>query len=225
MEGLNMSIWTLALLIAIALAFDFMNGFHDGANSISTIVATGALTPKQAVLFAAFFNFAALWVFQLKVAATIGKGTVDPSFVDYYVIFGALDRGARLEHHHLVLRHPVVVFARAGRWPGRGDGGQGRFGGADRLGGFRQDPRLHHHFAAGRGDHRRSADGAGGLDLPRHLAVSGREVLQERAVVRRCRLQPGPRRQRRAEDDRHHLAADDHRRAWRPRTWRRCRPG
>jgi PiT family inorganic phosphate transporter len=90
MEGLNMSIWTLGLLIAVALAFDFMNGFHDGANSISTIVATGALTPKQAVLFAAFFNFAALWVFQLKVAATIGKGTVDPSFVDYYVIFGAL---------------------------------------------------------------------------------------------------------------------------------------
>jgi len=85
-----MSIWTLGLLIAIALAFDFMNGFHDGANSISTIVATGALTPKQAVLFAAFFNFAALWVFQLKVAATIGKGTVDPQFVDYYVIFGAL---------------------------------------------------------------------------------------------------------------------------------------
>ena len=90
MEALNMSIWTLGLLIAVALAFDFMNGFHDGANSIATIVATGALTPKQAVIFAAFFNFAALFVFQLKVAATIGKGTVDPSFVDYYVIFGAL---------------------------------------------------------------------------------------------------------------------------------------
>ncbi|MEF8756241.1 MAG: inorganic phosphate transporter [Accumulibacter sp.] len=90
MEGLTMSIWTLGVLIAVALAFDFMNGFHDGANSISTIVATGALTPKQAVLFAAFFNFAALWIFQLKVAATIGKGTVDPQFVDYYVIFGAL---------------------------------------------------------------------------------------------------------------------------------------
>lgn len=90
MEGLTISVWVLALLILIALAFDFMNGFHDGANSISTIVATGALTPKQAVLFAAFFNFAALWVFQLKVAATIGKGTVDPAFVDHYVIFGAL---------------------------------------------------------------------------------------------------------------------------------------
>ena len=87
---LTISLWSLALLIAVALAFDFMNGFHDGANSISTIVATGVLTPEQAVLFAAFFNFAALWVFHLKVAATIGKGTVDPSFVDHYVIFGAL---------------------------------------------------------------------------------------------------------------------------------------
>ena len=90
MEGLTISVWILGILIFVALAFDFMNGFHDGANSIATIVATGVMTPKQAVLFAAFFNFAALWVFQLKVAATIGKGTVDPSFVDYYVIFGAL---------------------------------------------------------------------------------------------------------------------------------------
>jgi inorganic phosphate transporter, PiT family len=90
LEHLNISLWSLALLIAVALAFDFMNGFHDGANSISTIVATGALTPKQAVLFAAFFNFAALWIFELKVAATIGKGTVDPALVDHFVIFGAL---------------------------------------------------------------------------------------------------------------------------------------
>ena len=90
MEALTINIWILALLILVGLAFDFMNGFHDGANSISTIVATGALTPKQAVLFAAMFNFLALWVFQLHVAATIGKGTVDPHFVDYYVIFGAL---------------------------------------------------------------------------------------------------------------------------------------
>ena len=90
MDHLTISIWSLALLVFVALAFDFMNGFHDGANSISTIVATGALTPKQAVVFAATFNFIALWIFQLKVAATIGKGTVDPAFVDHYVIFGAL---------------------------------------------------------------------------------------------------------------------------------------
>jgi len=90
MESLTISLWALGLLVAVALAFDFMNGFHDGANSISTIVATGALTPRQAVLFAATFNFVALWIFKLKVAATIGTGTVDPSFVDHYVIFGAL---------------------------------------------------------------------------------------------------------------------------------------
>ena len=90
MQYATISLWSLALLVAVALAFDFMNGFHDGANSISTIVATGALTPKQAVVFAAFFNFAALWVFQLSVAATIGKGTVVPAMVDHYVIFGAL---------------------------------------------------------------------------------------------------------------------------------------
>ncbi|HNQ04551.1 MAG TPA: inorganic phosphate transporter [Thiobacillaceae bacterium] len=90
MEGLSISLWILVVLVVVALAFDFMNGFHDGANSISTIVATGVLTPKQAVMFAAFFNFAALWVFHLKVAATIGKGTVDPELVDHYVIFGAL---------------------------------------------------------------------------------------------------------------------------------------
>ena len=87
---LSMSLLQLALIIGVALAFDFMNGFHDGANSISTIVATGALTPRQAVVFAAVFNFVALWVFQLHVAATIGKGTVDPHFVDHSVIFGAL---------------------------------------------------------------------------------------------------------------------------------------
>jgi PiT family inorganic phosphate transporter len=90
MEAVTINFWILALLILVGLAFDFMNGFHDGANSISTIVATGALTPRQAVLFAASFNFIALWVFQLHVAATIGKGTVDPHYVDYYVIFGAL---------------------------------------------------------------------------------------------------------------------------------------
>ena len=90
METLTINIYSLGFLIIVALAFDFMNGFHDGANAISTIVATGALTPKQAVIFAAFFNFAALWVFQLHVAATIGKGTVAPQFVDHYVIFGAL---------------------------------------------------------------------------------------------------------------------------------------
>lgn len=81
---------TLVFLVALALIFDFMNGFHDAANSIATIVSTGVLKPGQAVVWAAFFNFVAIGVFHLKVAATVGKGIVAPEFVDHYVIFGAL---------------------------------------------------------------------------------------------------------------------------------------
>jgi len=85
-----MSFQVFVLLIALALAFDFMNGFHDAANSIATVVSTGVLKPHYAVAFAAFFNFLALFIFHLKVAATVGKGIVDPSVVDHYIIFGAL---------------------------------------------------------------------------------------------------------------------------------------
>ncbi len=81
---------TLAVLVAVALAFDFMNGFHDAANSIATVVSTGVLRPYQAVAWAAFFNFVAIFIFHLKVAATVGKGIVDPVAVDEFVIFGAL---------------------------------------------------------------------------------------------------------------------------------------
>lgn len=80
----------LAFLVALALAFDFMNGLHDAANSIATVVSTGVLRPHHAVAFAAFFNFVAIFIFHLKVAATVGKGIVDPAIVDHYVIFGAL---------------------------------------------------------------------------------------------------------------------------------------
>ncbi len=90
MQTLNISIYVLAFLILLALAFDFMNGFHDAANAIATVVSTGVLKPSSAVALAAFFNFVAIAVFQLKVAATVGKGTIDPTVVDHYVIFGAL---------------------------------------------------------------------------------------------------------------------------------------
>jgi PiT family inorganic phosphate transporter len=80
----------LVLLVLLALAFDFMNGFHDAANSIATVVSTGVLKPWQAVIWAAFFNVLAWGVFHLSVAATVGKGIVDPSSVDSRVIFGAL---------------------------------------------------------------------------------------------------------------------------------------
>ncbi len=81
---------TLALLVVLALAFDFMNGFHDAANSIATIVSTRVLKPYQAVIWAAAFNFIAMWLFEPKVAATVGKGIVGAGFVDDAVIFGAL---------------------------------------------------------------------------------------------------------------------------------------
>jgi PiT family inorganic phosphate transporter len=90
MTGLEIGLGTLVFLVALALAFDFMNGLHDAANSIATVVSTGVLKPHQAVLFAAFFNFVALFVFHLKVAATVGKGIVDPAVIDQYVVFGAL---------------------------------------------------------------------------------------------------------------------------------------
>ncbi|HSC15446.1 MAG TPA: inorganic phosphate transporter [Gammaproteobacteria bacterium] len=80
----------LVLLVLLALAFDFMNGFHDAANSIATVVSTNVLKPWQAVLWAAFFNVLAWAVFHLAVAATVGKGIVEPNFVDSRVIFGAL---------------------------------------------------------------------------------------------------------------------------------------
>jgi PiT family inorganic phosphate transporter len=90
MSTLTISVAMLAFLVALALAFDFMNGFHDAANSIATVVSTGVLKPYPAVVFAAFFNVVAFAIFELKVAATVGKGIVDPSVVDHYVIFGAL---------------------------------------------------------------------------------------------------------------------------------------
>ena len=90
MDTVQVSFWVIAMLVALAIAFDFMNGFHDAANSIATVVSTGVLKPHQAVAFAAFFNFVAIFVFQLKVAATVGKGIVMPGVVDHYVVFGAL---------------------------------------------------------------------------------------------------------------------------------------
>ena len=81
---------SLVLLVLLALAFDFLNGFHDAANSIATVVSTGVLKPWQAVLWAAFFNVLAWAFFHLSVAATVGKGIIDPDFVDSQVIFGAL---------------------------------------------------------------------------------------------------------------------------------------
>jgi PiT family inorganic phosphate transporter len=87
---ISLSFTTLVLLVGLALAFDFLNGFHDAANSIATVVSTGVLRPYQAVAWAAFFNFVAFAIFKTNVAATIGKGILAPEFVDAQVISGAL---------------------------------------------------------------------------------------------------------------------------------------
>src|SRR5574343_470072 len=90
MASAEIAFWVVALLVVLALLFDFMNGFHDAANSIATVVSTGVLKPQQAVLFAAFFNVIAISIFHLSVAKTIGKGIVEPGVVDHHVVFGAL---------------------------------------------------------------------------------------------------------------------------------------
>ena len=90
MQATQAALWVVVMLVMLAIAFDFMNGFHDAANSIATVVSTGVLKPGQAVLFAAFFNFVAIFIFHLSVAATVGKGIVQPGIVDTHVVFGAL---------------------------------------------------------------------------------------------------------------------------------------
>ncbi|MGV8804928.1 MAG: anion permease [Polaromonas sp.] len=90
MQTAQTALWVVALLVFMAIAFDFMNGFHDAANSIATVVSTGVLKPGHAVVFAAGFNLLALFIFHLSVAATVGKGIVQPGVVDTHVVFGAL---------------------------------------------------------------------------------------------------------------------------------------
>jgi len=80
----------IILLIVLALLFDFLNGFHDSANSIATVVSTRVLSPRYAVIWAAFFNFLAFFFFGLHVANTIGKGIIDISIMDKAIIFGTL---------------------------------------------------------------------------------------------------------------------------------------
>ena len=90
MQAVNLALPLLIGLIVVALAFDFLNGLHDAANSIATVVATRVLKPGQAVALAAFFNFIAFLFFGVHVAATVGTGIVAANVVDPQVVFGAL---------------------------------------------------------------------------------------------------------------------------------------
>src|SRR5262249_32634565 len=84
------SLLLVVFIILVALVFDYINGFHDAANSIATVVSTRVLTPMQAVAWAAFFNFVAAFGFGVQVARTVGKGVVDSAVVDQWVILGGL---------------------------------------------------------------------------------------------------------------------------------------
>ena len=186
-----------------------MNGLHDAANSIATVVSTGVLRPHHAVAFAAFFNFVAIFVFHLKVAATVGKGIVDPAVIDHYVVFGALVGAISWNAHHLVLRAAVVVVARAHRRAHRRGGGEGRASRSLVASGIGKtvlfifvSPLMG--FVLG------------GLLLVlvswifrRREPVAHRPMVPAPAARLGGGLQPRPRRQRRAEDDRHHLGAAD----------------
>ena len=112
----------IAFIIFIALAFDFTNGFHDSANSISTVISTKVLSPQKAVVFAAFFNFIAAFFFGVAVASTISKiinlNYVDPMIVPVYHPCRSF-RGDRLEPDHLVFRSPHFFFPCPDRCPCR----------------------------------------------------------------------------------------------------------
>src|ERR1043166_7208143 len=90
MDAVTLALPVLIALIAVALAFDFLNGLHDAANSIATVVSTRVLRPQHAVAWAAFFNFIAFLFFGVHVAQTIGTGIVAADIVDARVVFGAL---------------------------------------------------------------------------------------------------------------------------------------
>ena len=126
MDAVVVSFPLLVGLIVIALLFDFLNGLHDAANSIATIVSTRVLSPRYAVLWAAFFNFIAFLFFGLHVAETIGKGIVEASVIDARVVFGALMGAIVWNVVTWIGGIPSSSLARARRRPARRRHRQGR---------------------------------------------------------------------------------------------------
>ena len=197
------------LLVALALAFDFMNGFHDAANSIATVVSTGVLRPHYAVAWAAFFNFVAIFIFHLKVAATVGKGIVDPLAIDHYVIFGALI-GAII--WNLITWYYGIPSSSSHALIGGMIGATMAKAGVDPL------VMTGHPEARSPSSSSRPLLGMllgalimvrGVLDLPAFGAAQGGPLVPPAAARVFGRLQHRPRQQRRAEDHGHHLAAAD----------------
>jgi hypothetical protein len=208
MTTMQTALWVVVLLVALALMFDFMNGFHDAANSIATVVSTGVLKPGQAVLFAAFFNFIAIFIFKLSVAATVGKGIVMPGVVDVHVVFGALVGAITWNAITWYYGIPSSSSHALDRWHrGRGDCQiWRRFTGVRRCA---QDRGIHFRVTPARLFAGFADDGGCCLDFPQDTPVQGGQVVPAAtAGLSRC-LQPRSRRQRRAENHRHHLDAAD----------------
>ena len=171
MTPTEISFGVVALLVVLAVAFDFMNGFHDAANSIATVVSTGVLKPQQAIVFAAFFNVVAIFIFHLSVAATVGKGIAEPGVVDHHVVFGALIGaiawnlvtwwfGIPSSSSHALIGGIVgAVIAKAGA-------------GSLIAGRHLEDGALHLRLAGARLPARRAADGAGRQRLPARVAAA-----------------------------------------------------
>ena len=134
----------------VALAFDFINGFHDAANSIATVVSTRVLSPMQAVVWAAFFNFVAAFGFGVSVAKTIGKGIVDPAVVDHWVILGGLVGAIVWNLITWYYGIPLELLARADRRLRRRGRRQGGLRRADRSPGWTKIADLHRARAADR---------------------------------------------------------------------------
>ena len=144
-----MLLWIVGGLILVALVFDYINGFHDAANSIATVVSTRVLSPGQAVIWAAFFNFVAAFTFGTAVAETVGSGMIDVKIVTFAVIFARPDRRDRLGPDHLVLRPADQLVARADRRLRRRGGRQGRLR-RDHRRRLDEDAHLHRPVAAHR---------------------------------------------------------------------------
>ena len=199
---------TIVMLVVVALAFDFMNGFHDAANSIATVVSTGVLKPYQAVMWAAFFNFVAIMLFHLKVAATVGKGIVDPAIVDNHLIFGALIGaiawnvitwyyGLPSSSSHALIGGMIgSTIAKAGTGPLLAPG-------IIKTASFIVVAPLLGMLLSG------IIIVARVLDLPAANAAADRPLVPQAAARLVRDVQHRPRQQRRAEDDGHHLAAAD----------------
>ena len=198
----DLALLSVIAIVLLALVFDFTNGFHDAANSIATVVSTRVLTPRMAVIWAAFFNFAAFFVFHTKVANTVGK-TVDPAVVSEAVVFAGLVGAIAWNLLHLVAGAADLVLARADRRVRRGRRGQGRLQRPER-GQPGEDHPVHRAVAAVRAGPRVPAHAGQPVAVPEVHPGQGRQPVPPPPARLGGRLQPRPRRQRRPEDHGHH---------------------